>query len=158
MTQEQIVNDMKSYLHSDVGYDYIMLIEGLGVIGKITSNILGLFIVILTLGIPLIVAIEVMYINFPIMQLKINNFYNRLEGKANKALGVVLRDAMWAVELSKTEEYGKSANLIYLRLKCKVIFLSVFLIALTIGPGHVLIIHTYNIVSGIIDGLISVLP
>lgn len=153
MTQGQIVDGMKEYLQTDGTADYISMIQGLGIVGQIAGLIVGMLVAMIMVGVPIIVSIEVMYINFPVFQSKCNNLYHRLEGKANTALGLVLRDAFRAVELSHTSEYGKSVNAIYLRLKCVAIFISIFIVAIVVGPGQIIISYAWNLISGMLSTL-----
>ena len=139
MASQDIAEGMKEYLYNDGMADYITMIEGLGLVGQIAGLIVGILVTLIIVGLPIVIAIELCYINFPTLQSGCNNLYERLKGKPNQILGLVLRDAMLAVKLSHTSEYGKSANGIYLRLKVKAIFISLFLVALTLGPGQVLI-------------------
>ena len=74
-----------------------------------------------------------------------------LEGKANQILGIVIRDALIAIERANTTEYGKNVNTIYLRIKCKQIFLAVFIVAMVLGPGPILIGYALTFVRSLID-------
>lgn len=99
------------------------------------------------------VAIEVCYIDIPLFQNKCHNLYYRLEGKANQILELTIRDAMVAVERANTTEAGKNANLIYFQIKCKQIFLSVFIVAMVLGPGPILIGYAFTFAKNIVNVL-----
>ena len=65
MTVTDIVTDIESYLSGDGMADYVSLIEGLGIVGRIGSIVIGILVVMIVVGMPVVVAIEVFYINFP---------------------------------------------------------------------------------------------
>lgn len=151
MSVGEIVDGITGYVQSDGGTNYIALIEGTNAVTQILISILHILAGIIIIGLPIVVAIELCYINLPLFQSKCNNLYDRLEGKPNQLYVLVIRDAMVAVERANTTEFGKNANWIYLRIKCVQIFLSVFIVAMVLGPGPILIgyalIFTKNIVN-----------
>lgn len=152
MSVEEIVNGMTKYLDSD-GINHIMFIEGTNIITQILAFAINLFVGVIVIGLPIIVGIELCYINLPIIQCYYNNIYGRLEGKANQVLGLVIRDAMIAMEIANTTEIGKNINFIYLKVKSKQIFISVFIVAMILGPGPILIGYALKFVGNLIDVL-----
>ncbi len=155
MTVDDIINGMQGYLSTDGEANYIALTEGTGIIGEIASAVIGVLIVIILLGLPLVIGIEVCYINFPIFQDYYERIYNRLRGKASSVFGLVVRDARMAVERSHTTENGQSANWIYLKIKCKSIFICFFIIAMVLGPGTFLIKQAFMLASGVLTALFN---
>lgn len=153
MTVQDVVEGLQGYLHNDGMADYISMMEGLGLVGQIASLIVGLLVTFIIVGLPVVIAVEVCYINFPIFQQGYENLYGRLKGKANRIFGLVIRDARKAVEDSHTTEYGTSVNWIYLKLKIKSIFICVFIVAMVLGPGQFLIAQAWNLVTGILSSL-----
>lgn len=153
MTVDSIVDGLSSYLQSNGNADYITLIEGIGIVGKIASIILGLLVTIILIGLPLVISIEVCYINFPIFRERFDDLYNRLNGKRQVVLGLVVRDAKKAVVESHTTQYGIQVNNIYLKMKCKAVFICIFLVALVLGPGQFLIGFAYNLVQGVVSAI-----
>lgn len=154
MTAGEVVEGINGYLQSDGKADYITLIEGLGLIGDIASVLIGFIVVVIITGLPLIVAIETLYINIPIIQGKAKDIYEKLGGHKNKVVGLVLKDGVRAVELAHTSEYGSSANLIYLKLKTKAIFMYVFIVAMVLGPGQFLIMQAWKLVEGLVNSIV----
>lgn len=150
MTVGNIVDGMEQYLQSDGMADYISMIEGLGLVGEIAGLVIGLLVSIIMIGVPVVVAIEICYINFPLIQSGYNSLYSRLKGKPNQIFGLVIRDARRALEESKTTSYGTNVNWIYLKIKCKAIILCVFIVAMVLGPGQILLSFAYNLVKGFI--------
>lgn len=153
MGVSDIVDGMSKYFQSDGKADYITLIEGVAIIRNITSLILGLLVMIISIGLPIVVAIEVCYINFPPVQHAYDNLYNRLEGKANTVFGLVIRDARISIERAHTTHMGENVNWIYLKIKCKQVFLAVFIIVMVMVPGSFLLEQAFILVNGIIGWL-----
>ena len=149
MSVQDIVDGISGYLPNDGMADYISMIEGLGIVGQIAALIVGLLVMVIIVGLPLVIAIEVCYINFPFIQSGCDGIYHRLRGKASRIFGLVIRDARKAVEISKTTEYGTSVNWIYLRIKIKSVFLAVFIVAMVLGPGQFLLAQAWKLVRGI---------
>lgn len=153
MTVTDIVTDIESYLSGDGMADYVSLIEGLGIVGRIGSIVIGILVVMIVVGMPVVVAIEVFYINFPIVQNGYDEIYHRLKGKANRIFGLVIRDARKALELSHTTKNGESVNYIYLRIKIKAVFIAVFIVAMVLGPGTFILAQALKLMQGIIEAL-----
>lgn len=153
MTVQDVVEGLQGYLHNDGMADYISMMEGLGLVGQIASLIVGLLVTFIIVGLPVVIAVEVCYINFPVFQSGYDNLYNRLKGKASRVFGLVIRDARKAVEDSHTTEYGTSVNWIYLKIKIKAIFICVFIVAMVLGPGQFLIAQAWNLVRGIFSSM-----
>lgn len=155
MSVDDIVNGIYGYLDTNGEANYIGMLEGLGIVGEIAGAIIHILVALIIIILPITVAIEVCYINFPAFQVKYEQLYNKLV-KGQNILGLTIRDARAAVELSATTEYEKSANWIYFKRKCKIIFLSVFVISLELGPGLYIIKILFSFVQrfiGVIRGL-----
>ena len=153
MTVGDIVNDISNYLSGDGMADYISMTEGLGIVGRIASLIVGLLVTVIIVGLPIVIAVEVVYINFPFVQKGYDELYNRLKGKANRIFGLMIRDAKKSLELSHTTNYGESVNLIYLKIKIKAIFICVFIVAMVLGPGQFILSQAFKLIQGIIEAL-----
>ena len=152
MSVESIIEDMQGYLYNDGMADYIQLNEGLGIVGQIASMIVGVLVTLIIVGLPIVIAIEVLYINSPWVQ----SGYDRLadkynKGKVGRVLGLTIRDAKRALEESHTEQYGTSANWIYLKIKCKSVFLAVFIVAMVLGPGQFIIKICWNFIRDLVS-------
>lgn len=153
----EIVDGMTKYVQSDGGTNYIALIEGTNIVTQILIALLNVFAGMIIIGLPIVVAIELCYINLPLFQDRCNNLYHRLEGKPNQVFVLVIRDAMVAVERANTIEIGKNANWIYLRIKCVQIFLSMFIVTMVLGPGPILIGYAFTFAKNIVNVLKGVL-
>lgn len=151
MGTDEIIAELESYLDNDGYADYITMIEGLGLVGGIAGIIVGLLVVLIIIAVPIVSAIELLYLNIPAIQDTFENISNKLTGKRQNLLGLVLRDARLAVKLSKTSEIGHSIGYIYLRLKLKTIILSVLIVAMVLGPGQFLLSLASDLVSDIVS-------
>lgn len=152
MNVDDIVNDITLHMANDGSADYIQLTEQLYLIERVSEIILGFLIVIILLGIPVVVSIEVMYINFPVFQTTVEKMMLKTTGKLNKALGLIIRDARKALKLANTIETGKSANLIYLRLKCVAIIIAIVSAGLVLGVGPTIVNFILKIANSLIEG------
>lgn len=152
MSVDDIVKDITSNMANDGSADYIQLIEKLGMVGTITNVVLGLLVTIIVIGVPLVVAIELCYINFPVLQTTFEKAVIKTTGNLNKALGLVIHDARIAVQAANTVETGRDANWIYLKIKCKAIFLAVICAGLVLGAGPSVINIIVTIAKSLIDG------
>ena len=86
MSVDEIVNDITGHMVTDGSANYIQLIESLNTIEKISSVILGLMVVVIIIGVPLVVAVEIVYINFPMAQESFERALIKTTGNLNKAL------------------------------------------------------------------------
>ena len=77
MSVQDIVDGISGYLPNDGMADYISMIEGLGIVGQIAALIVGLLVMVIIVGLPLVIAIEVCYINFPFIQSGCVGIYHR---------------------------------------------------------------------------------
>lgn len=157
MSVDEIVNDITGHMVTDGSANYIQLIESLNTIEKISSVILGLMVVVIIIGVPLVVAVEIVYINFPMAQESFERALIKTTGNLNKALGLMLRDAKLAVLKANTIETGENVNYVYLRLKIKAILIAVLLAASVLGIGPVIIDIIMSIAQSILSGIYSVL-
>lgn len=150
MAVEDIIDGMSGYLTNGGMADSIAMIEGIKIVEQIASSIIGVLVVLVVTLLPIIVGIEVCYINFPVFQDSYNRIYNRLKGRAASVFGIVIRDARMAVEESKTNQIGRSANWIYLQIKCKSIFICFIIIFMVLGPGQFLVKQALTLANNII--------
>lgn len=152
MLPTDIMNGISELIQDDGGANYVALHEGLGIVGDITSWILGLLVMIVLIGFPIIVALEVLFINVPVVQSSVLKLMDK-STTVNKIMGICLRDAKRAIYLANTKETGKSVNKIYLLIKIKVLFIAIFIIGIILGPVAVII----NTVIKIVKDFVSVI-
>lgn len=152
MGVDEIVEGIKNRLPNDGSADYIQLHEQLAIIGTVAETILGLLVTIIVIGVPLVVAVELLYINFPVLQQTYHKALIKTTGRVNKTLGLVIRDARIAVEKVNTVDAGKSVNMEYLKIKSKAIFIATLTVGLVLGAGTSVIQLIYSIARSILEG------
>ena len=152
MPVDKIVSDITGNMSNTGGADYIQLTTQLGMVGSVVGVILGFLVAIIIIGGPLVIAIEIMYINFPLMQESLEKLTTRTSGRTQTTLGLVIRDARLAVREANTVQTGHSVNWTYLRIKIKAIFISVLLAGLVMGAGSSVIDLIVSIAKSLITG------
>jgi len=161
MSVDEIVKEIEDQANTSVdpitsGVDSITLREVTSIITQITSVLLGWAIVLITIGVPIIIALEIAYITFPIIRSgadKAANYLDRIvtKGVARKTIEITFRDARQALIEAETKITGRSATWIYLKIKSKSVMFIVFIISL-IGLGSGTFINiTSKSFSGIFD-------
>lgn len=157
MTVDDIIGDISSILANDGSANYIQLTEQTTFFQTISETLLGIIVVLIVAILPLIVALETMYINLPILQERINNT-NESGSKFIKRMNeIVFRDARLALTRANAIVTGRSANLEYLRIKLKTIIIAIITISFAMGLGPAVISIIINITQGIIKGFRSVI-
>lgn len=153
----QMTNEIIARVNSDGSVDYIQLEESMSVINTIYPFVLGFLIVVITLLIPIVVSLEIVYICFPVIREGADEILIRIEGKGKKTsvLGFALRDARKAVKIANTDMVGEQSALwIYLKLKSASLALAVVLIALVAVFGDKVISFIKDIVEPIVQNFI----
>ena len=153
MPVNEIVDGVLSNIDNDSGANYIALIENLNTIGRITEVILGLMVAIIVIGLPFVIAIEVIYMNFPFIQDKYEQALMSTEGKMKGLLGLVIRDARESVRIASMGDGGQTVNRIYLGRKMKTIILSVVTVGLVLTGGTAITQLIVNIANSILSGI-----
>ena len=151
MSPSDIINEMQELVIDDGGGNYVTLYEGLGIAGEVISKILGILIILELIIFPIVISLEVMYINIPMFQDSLTKAMNKNK-TANNVLGIFLRDAINAIKDADTVRTGESPNKIYLIRKSKLIFLVFLINGIILGPVTMIINWIVRIVSGIVLG------
>lgn len=143
---------------STAGVDSIFLREATEVITRITQEILGFASVIIIVTIPIIVALELAYVVFPIMRGPADNLFKRLDEVNVKRFGIVkrtveftFRDARQAVFESTTTRIGTSPVTIYLGLKLKSVMFIVLMLDIVLLGADDFFVLVSHVFKGIID-------
>ncbi len=157
MRVDDIIKGITERIISDGSADYIQLNEQLNFVDTLARLILGLMVIIIVIGIPLVVVVELVYINFPVFRDTYKKVTLRTSGRLNSTLGLVVRDARLAVEKSTTTDIHTATNLIYLKIKSKSIIISMILVGVVLGSGPYVIRIIVNITGKIIEGFQAIL-
>lgn len=149
-----ITNELQNRLSYDGDLDHITLIESSGIIGRVASVILGLLSLMIVILVPIVVAVEVVYICFPAIRDKTNELLLKLETKGadKRILGMAFRDAKHVVELVYCRG-GTTGDMLweYLKIKVKSIVFVFFLISLVIQGGGYIVDLVWNLVGNVIE-------
>lgn len=155
MTSSDLVTDIQNNIESDGSVDYIQLYTGMDQITEITGTILGILSVIILILVPLVVVMELMYINIPTFQSLFDNGLKKLSikgyGKTQKALEFSFRDAKKAIQMANTVKTGRSVNFVYMCLKVKWLFVLMVALAMILEGGPVIVGLVFKLIKGIID-------
>jgi len=137
MTLEDLVTEMVETAANYPGIDYILYREVLETAVLIVSTFVGIAAVILSIGLPIILAIELMFLNFPPMTafLTDREDYHAEAGveKKHRHWGLFVNDARKALRMHA--EDGKNVNLCYLQVKW-LTFMSVGTTITLLFSGH----------------------
>jgi len=149
MGASEIIDGLRGAIEYDGSVDYLQLAETIRSIQIVSGAILGVLIVIIVTGFTMVIALEIAYINFPIIAEKINDIK-----RGKNIIGLVLNDARKAINIQCTNNYNQSINLIYIKLKVSSIFIVAFTVAFVIIGSARVIEFVVTIASGIISWLI----
>lgn len=153
MGAQDVVSGIKDLFNNGGGeINTASSIQALSTMETVLSSILGLAIVILAIGIPLIIALEVCYINIPFFRSTADKLAETAD-ILERPVGLMFRDARKAIEQANTVKTGRSANAEYIRIKIVTIFIAFTVIALCFGPINVII----RIIAGVVIDIIQAL-
>ena len=148
----EIVNGISNLLIDDGSANYEMLHEGLGTTSEVIGSVIGILVMILIIGIPIMVALEVCYINFPILQNRIDRISEASKG-ADKFVGFIFRDARLTLYNTDTGKSDRNRNSEYFHLKIKNIIIAYVCVAIVLGPGNLIIQYIAFAVQHVIQSL-----
>lgn len=141
-----LIEEIESRASSDGSVDYEAMRWGAETIQLVSSKILGLMMLIILIGFPIMIAVEIACIYIPLFQ-------GLLEGEVSKVIGFVLRDAREAFRKANTVETGRNIGLVYLRIKLKkIIIVSIFDVIILSG-GNIIIKGVSSLIYGIIKSI-----
>lgn len=129
---QEIINGIQQRAEESSGdYDYISFYEGLNSITSIANSILGILVVLIDILIPIIISLELCYINFPMFRQQVDKIIVNSGGAAHGAFEFTFKDAVEAVRKASIDGAGNS-NLVYFKKKCKSIWIVVFIISIAL--------------------------
>ena len=150
MSAEEIIDGMQDVMVDDGGADYIQLYTWLQTTQDILYGLFGLLAVIILIGVPIMVAFELVYINITVFRSSLDSLSKRSE-RLGRIAGLCFRDAKTAIVKADTANTGRSINFIYLGLKLKVLIITLFVAALALGPINVVIQLIIRLMGSIIS-------
>jgi hypothetical protein len=164
MSINRLVDNIENRLYSDGKVDDSTIIQITDTIQKVSSVAIGVLAWIILILLPIIIAIEIVYICFPFIREKTNEMILKLEQRGHKhnLPGFVLRDAIKANEEAEKMMANGTGDLtgtgsalwIYIKLKLPAIFFAFFVLAFVLAGTSTIVQIISNLVHGIIGHLL----
>ena len=164
MSINRLVDNIENRLYSDGKVDDSTIIQITDTIQKVSSVAIGVLAWIILILLPIIIAIEIVYICFPFIREKTNEMILKLEQRGHKhnLPGFVLRDAIKANEEAEKMMANGTCDLtgtgsalwIYIKLKLPAIFFAFFVLAFVLAGTSTIVQIISNLVHGIIGHLL----
>ena len=164
MSINRLVDNIENRLYSDGKVDDSTIIQITDTIQKVSSVAIGVLAWIILILLPIIIAIEIVYICFPFIREKTNEMILKLEQRGHKhnLPGFVLRDAIKANEEAEKMMANGTGDLtgtgsalwIYIKLKLPAIFFAFFVLAFALAGTSTIVQIISNLVHGIIGHLL----
>lgn len=164
MSINELVDNLENRLYSEGKVDDITIIQVTDTIQKVASVVLGVMAWTVLILLPIVIAIEIIYICFPFIREKTNEMILKLEQRGHKhnLPGFILRDAIKAnEEAEKMMARGTgdltgtgSALWIYIKLKLPAIFFAFFVLAFVLAGTSTIVQFISNLVQGIFGRLL----
>lgn len=153
MDIDKLIDDLKKAVESGNGVDNITVKEASSVISRLGSFILGLLCIIIIIIFPIIVALEIIYICFPLFRDKVEQLcvWMDLKGADARIVAVAFRDAKEAIVRADTVATGKNPLYIYMGIKAKSIAFVFFIVAIVIEGGDFIIKAVYNLLGNFLS-------
>lgn len=156
---DDITKELENRLAYDGDLDHITLIESSGIIARISSIVLGILSTLIVILVPIIIAVEVVYICFPAIRDKTDELITKLETKGadKRLLGVAFRDAKRAIEViyCRGQLVGTTADVMweYFKIKVKSIIFIFFILSLVLQGGSYIVEMVWNLLGNAIERL-----
>lgn len=152
MTVDDIILSIEKGMQRDGGANFIQMLEGMGLIGQAFSILSGIMVALIIIMMPIVIAIEAMYLNLPFMQNKVDNLVLRTNGRLRDAMEITIKDAKKALVIANTQETGRSVNYEYLKIKIKAIFIAALIVGIVLGIAPALVAFLWKLGRLLIEG------
>lgn len=154
---QNIIGNIQQLAAENSGdYDYISFYEGLLTISTITGKVLSILVTLISILVPLMIALEICYIEFPILREAINRVLTNSGGALHGAFQFTFRDAQEAVRRASINGAAKALGE-YFKIKVRSIYLVVFVIALTLSGNGFLLKFLVKLLAPLISSILSVM-
>lgn len=155
MDVQSIIDSISEKTQSDGSIDRIRFIEQTDNIQQIANFLYGFVTTVILLVVPLVIAMEVIYICFPFIRDKFDKLLIKVESKgtAKKVIGLALRDAKAAVYKANTTQTGESALYLYLIIKCKSMMFIMFIICMVLKGTSPIIMMVWTMIKNILNNI-----
>ena len=152
MSIDEVIDGISNYGGNDGGANYAALHEGLAISQYLVSKVLGILVIAVLIGLPVVIIIEIAYLNLPIF----NGYTHKIADKHagfRKVFGLCLRDAQLAEYRHETDENYKSVNYYYLLIKIKTVLIVFICVGIVLGPMNIIIQYIVKLVSNAANAL-----
>ena len=156
MSTEDLVNDLTEKAERAAGSDSVnqlFYLQSSSVLGSILRFVLGFLIVFIIITVPLVVMLELIYINLPPVREAVDKKVLVGSGRVQKAAKITLRDATEAIRRADTLRTGNSATVEYLKIKSKWIYLTMVIVVMVLGGGSIILRLLISVISGILEAI-----
>lgn len=154
MSASEILKGMEELVGNTSDLNLLFLYDGLQLIREYSSLVLGVLAVIILVFTPLVIGLEVLYINFPTAQDGVQYLSGKYKDKVvAKTLTMIFRDANRAILEANTINTGTSANMIYLKIKLKTVIITALVVGIILGPFQFLVYSLIDIITDIVMNL-----
>ena len=156
MSVNDILNDIGNKAVDNGEMDRILFSDITNGIIDFTEIILGLAIITIFILVPIVVSLELIYINAPVTR----DLFDSIKGSDRKIAKIAefsLRDAVESVERAAMGEYCGNANNAYIIIKVKSVTIIGFIVALTLQGVSVLSGISYGLVGKAIETILNLL-
>lgn len=152
-----ITEGIEQNLIEDPRLDYIKTIEWTSTIMRISSLVLGILAIVILILIPIVCALELIYITIPTLRSATDKYLygDDTKGFVQHTLKFTLKDAIKAVEIANTIEQGENTALkTYLKIKIKAIMIEVLILVFVVGGGGTAVVNAaIRLFKGILNGM-----
>ena len=156
MNVSDILSDIADKAVDTASMDRILFSDITNGIIEFTEIILGMAIIIIFILVPIVISLELIYINAPVTR----DLFDSIKGsnrKVSKIAEFCLRDAVESVERAAMGEYCGNANNAYVVIKVKSVTVIGFVVALTLQGVSVLSGISYGLVGKAIETILNLL-
>lgn len=156
MNISDILSDIGDKAVDNGSMDMILFSDITRGIIELTEIILGIAIIVIIILVPIVISLELIYINAPVTR----DLFDSIKGSDKKVAKIAefcLRDAVESVEKATMGDYCGNANNAYIVIKLKSVTLIGFILALTIQGASVLSGISHGLVGKAIETIIGLL-
>jgi len=152
MDIDKLIEELKESLESSSGADQIIVKESSSTISRIASFILGFLAILIIIIFPIIVALEIIYIVFPLFRDKVDQLaiWMDTKGADTRIVSIAFRDAKEAIAQADTIETGRSPLWCYLKIKIVSIYFVFFCLAVVIEGGDFIVQSVFKLLGNFI--------
>lgn len=148
----KLIDDIERQASSNGDINYLHFNTWMNFINKVGSVVLSIIIALIVILLPIIIALEVFYISFPLFRVEVvEKKIFKGDGKVKRAVQITLHDAIKAIELANTVKTGTPALKIYMGIKFKWVLLVAMSLTVYLGGIDIIISLALELLSGLLN-------